>query len=404
MTTAGRSASADIGSLSWMKRGAVCVVLIAVWICAWNTAAISEAAPIVLQGRIIDGTGEAPIDAGAVVIVGDRIVSVGAQEDVTIPDGAVVFDLGTATILPGIIDTHVHQAYSERNLSRWAQAGVTTVRDLGADATWDWDALRDELAGDLTLASLCISGPFLTVPNGYTTDHPLGCALPVGSPAEARSATTRLIQQGVDCIKLGIESTYGIRVGMDVMPLAVAEAIVDAAHQRNVPVVAHAMDYADIAVAIEAGVDQLAHIVVGTMPLQAIHTVVDRGIIWIPTLGVLHSGSSNLRRFFEFGGTVALGADDGAMGRPKCVMPIEEFRRMIRSGMDPMSVIVASTRNAALACGIADLVGTLEVGKRADVLAVEGNPLESLDALADALLVMHSGVMIRDERAVAGDD
>ena len=353
---------------------------------------------IVLYGRLIDGTGAPAVEEGALVIVDERIEAVGIRADIVVPEEATIIDLETATILPGFIDTHVHKAYSAKYLRRWAAAGVTTVRDLGGDVALDWDGVRDDLAQDPTLASLVISGPLLSVPDGYAMNHPLNCGIAAGSPAEARSITYQVIQQGVDCIKIAIESVY-TEGATEVMSPEVAQAIVSAAHQRGVPVIAHAIDYADIAVAVEAGVDQLAHIVKGSIPLDALQDIADRGIIWVTTLILTGSrGSAHLKHFAEMGGIVALGTDDGAVRFPSATMPIDELRRMFRSGLDPMDVIVASTRNAALACGIERRVGTLEAGKRADILVVEGDPLADLQALGEPLLVMHHGVIIRDER------
>ncbi|MFC2082082.1 amidohydrolase family protein, partial [Candidatus Bipolaricaulota bacterium] len=181
--------------------------------------------------------------------------------------------------------------------------------------------------------------------------------------------------------------------------LDVARAIVETAHQHGVPVVSHAIYEDDVTTAIEAGVDQIAHIAKGSIPLATLQMAADLGITWVPTLAIVGpSGSSHLKHFFEMGGAVAMGTDDGAVRFPAATMPIEELRRMLRSGMTTMSVIVASTRNAALACGLDHVTGTLEVGKRADILAVAGDPLQEIETLGEPLLVMHRGVIIRDER------
>ena len=92
-----------------------------------------------------------------------------------------------------------------------------------------------------------------------------------------------------------------------------------------------------------------------------------------------------------------MGTDQGAMGRVDTDLPVEQLQRMMRSGMDAMSVIVASTHNGALACGIEDEVGTLEIGKYADLLVVSGDPLEDISLLSEAAFVMHHGAVVCDE-------
>lgn len=107
--------------------------------------------------------------------------------------------------------------------------------------------------------------------------------------------------------------------------------------------------------------------------------------------------SGNLRRFLSAGGVVAMGNDSGYIAGLVIGMPMPEIESMHAAGMTPLEIIVASTRNAAYVCRRATTLGTLEVGKFADVLVVAGDPLQDLQVLKDMRLVVHGGVIIREQ-------
>ena len=112
----------------------------------------------------------------------------------------------------------------------------------------------------------------------------------------------------------------------------------------------------------------------------------------------LRGGGDNLRRFAALGGCIALGNDGGFLAGLEVGMPLEEMRAMLAAGMPPMQVIVAATRDAARVCRAESDLGTLEPGKVADLIVVQGDPLDSLEVLASPRLVVHRGTIIRDER------
>lgn len=378
--------------------GVLLLVALLVGAISYGVFATNGEAVMALYGRLIDGTGRAPIENGVVVIQGDRILSAGCVDDAHIPGGARRIEFANATLLPGFINTHVHRSYDVGVLRAWAASGVTTVRDLGAAVDLDWDATRDALEDIPACASLIISGPFLTVPGGYAVRHPLQCARTVESLEAARIRTEELIADGVDVIKIGIESD-GFSPDR-VMSLDVASEIVRTAHDHGVQVVAHVTRNADLLTALEAGVDQIGHMVLDHMANETIQRMAEAGIIWIPTLDLVGpSGSTKLRLFVHHGGIVALGTDAGAMARVDTDMPVREMERMMRSGMSAMQTVIACTKNAAFACGLLDEIGTLEPGKRADVLVVAGNPLEEIDVLNEPLLVLHEGTIVVHEES-----
>jgi imidazolonepropionase-like amidohydrolase len=161
-------------------------------------------------------------------------------------------------------------------------------------------------------------------------------------------------------------------------------------------VTAHATNPRELKRALDAGVDDVTHISGDRVKNRTIRRMVKTGVHWVPTLEAIHGeGTDNLARFVQAGGQVALGTDAGYLAGLEIGMPMDEFALMQEAGMTAMQIIVASTRNAARVCRLEQELGTLEPGKLADVLVVNGNPLEDLQALGDARLVIHGGVIIR---------
>ena len=159
--------------------------------------------PLVLKdGFLIDGTGGKPVNDAVVVIENSRISAAGATNAVKIPLKAKIINLKGATVLPGFINAHVHDGFEENNLRTWAYAGVTTVRDLGViygnRYNEDTFRLRDKLRRDNNNARLVAAGPMVTVPRGYGSYFVL-------SPEDARLKINKLIDDGADIIKIGIE-------------------------------------------------------------------------------------------------------------------------------------------------------------------------------------------------------
>jgi imidazolonepropionase-like amidohydrolase len=348
---------------------------------------------IVLVGTIIDGTGVEPFENAVIIIRDGYITAVGSREDVEIPSDANVIELHDATILPGFINSHVHNAYEPALLEKWVQAGVTTVRDLGAKYPFFRFYTRDKNNEDPNLATVVSAGPLITVPGGYPivgNDFP---SLVVTNPDHARREVARLISDGADVIKIVVDSGEGLPT----LSLETASAIVETAHQRNVPVAAHISSLRDLRLVLDAGVDDFSHIVPERIPGDVLEQMVIDNVYWVPTLETAGGyDAGNLRRFTKAGGQVALGNDSGLLPGIEIGMPMREIEMMQAAGMSPMEIIVAATRNAAHVCNLEGTVGTLEVGKIADILVVNGDPLVDLQTLADVRLVIHQGMIIRD--------
>jgi hypothetical protein len=156
-------------------------------------------------------------------------------------------------------------------------------------------------------------------------------------------------------------------------------------------------------IALDAGVDDINHLAsFGKKSDALIRRIVKSGVYWIPTIEPIppshrERGIDAFRRFIKAGGKVALGNDSGSLPDVQVGMPIKEIQLMHDAGMTPMEIIAAATRHAALVCNLEDQPGTLQPGKLADVLVVEGNPLEDLQTLTNIRLVIHEGVIIRKE-------
>lgn len=362
---------------------------------------------VLRNGLLIDGTGAEPVEGAAVLIQNGRIAAVGVNSDVSIPESATVIDLEGATILPGFINAHVHDGFDGNNLKAWAEAGVTTVRDLGSDYGPAFFQLRDDLNGDNENARLIAAGPMLTVPGGYP-DVPWQdpSAYPVSTVEEAGQATAGIIADGADLIKISLDRGDIFEMEIPVLSDEMAAEILRVAHEEGSVVSAHVLAARDIDLALDAGVDDIAHMAGTYASNDQIDRVVQAGMYWVTTIELwYHIGFGfevvaieNLRRFVEAGGKVALGTDfAGYVGDFDLGMPIREIGYMADSGMAPMEIIVAATRNAARVCDRENDLGTLEVGKIADILVVNGNPLEDIEgALTDVRLVVHNGIVIVD--------
>jgi imidazolonepropionase-like amidohydrolase len=371
-----------------------------------EASAAASASLVLVNGTLIDGTGSDPVLDAVIVIDGERVAAIGTRAQVSIPPNTRTIDVQGGTLLPGFINAHVHQAYDKEKLEAWAQSGVTTVRDLGAlpseDNPSDLFAFRDEVCQDPRYARLVAAGPMITVPDGYGS-------LSVSSPEHARQTINALIDDGADLIKIMIEDNLQGRT----WPMLTAEeitAIVEKAHARHIPVAAHVSRRKHLELALETGVDDVAHMIVDELPDDLIARMIEDDVYWESTLelwqcvGNLHHRKAehlqtldNLRRFSQAGGKVALGTDYGGY---RCDfdlgMPMTEVDQMRQAGMTPMQIIVAATKNGAHVCNLEEEIGTLEPGKMADILVVAGNPLEDIQALTQVQLVVHSGVVIRE--------
>jgi imidazolonepropionase-like amidohydrolase len=372
-----------------------------------NPIAIPSATPnpvtlALVNGTLIDGTGAAPIPDGVVLITGDRISAVGPRAQIKIPEGVETTDVGGATILPGFINAHVHFGFDKTNLKAWAEGGVTTVRDESADPDQiaSLKAFRAEISQDAHYARLVSAGSMIGAPGGYGR-------LFVASVEEVRQAVLTEREAGVEMVKTSLENGFAGASGLPKLTAEELAALVSTAHEHGLPVSGHITQGAYLQPLLDAGVDDIAHMPYDSVPTAALQQMVDKDITLTPTFTVFRNYGApvyicvdNLRQFVKLGGRVALGNDyGGGPGDFELGIPMYEIEQMSAAGMTAMQVIVASTKNAAHVSTLEKDLGTLEAGKIADVLVVGGDPLQDLQALRQVRVVVHNGVVIRNEIA-----
>ena len=380
--------------------------------------------------RIFDGLSEQTIEDGAVLVEDGRIVSVGAPQEP--PPGTGVVDLGDATLLPGLIDAHVHLVWSAsaephevvqregraltalrcaKNAGLHLRAGVTTVRDVGATDGLSIDVARAVELGVLPGPRVIAAGRAIAMTGG----HGWFLGREADGAEAVRHAVRSELKVGATCIKLMASGgVYGHAEEPGSPQLTVEEmhAGAEEAHKAGRKVAAHAYSAAAIANALDAGVDSIEHgsfidrDTAGRMRASGTYLVPTMSVYRAmseqgPELGapeyirrktaeVLEASREAFRLALEAGVPVAAGTDCGAPGHPHGTLP-EELRLMVESGASPIQALRFGTSAAADLLGMGHEVGSLEPGKRADLLAVDGDPTSEILALREVRLVVRDG-------------
>jgi len=397
--------------------------------------------------RLLDvKTGTTLLDQ-VIVIVGDKITAVGSAKSLKANAGEERIELPNATVLPGLIDCHVHLTgdpnlldlgpaglhisypgralIGARNARITLEAGFTTVRNVAADGYSDV-ALRDAInEGDVPGPRILASGPALSITGGHWDENYLAPQFTFSKQgvADGVLAVVKQVREnvkyGADLIK--VMATGGVASEGDNPALAQyspeeLKAIVETAHGLGRKVAAHAHATAGIKNAVLAGVDSIEH---GSyIDDQGIQLMKEHGTYLVPTvyledwvlqnlqtLGwtpntiqkaktVIPIANKNVSHAFRSGVNVAFGTDAGVYPHG---LNGHEFGKMVEMGLAPLQAIQAATINAADLLGWPDRVGTIEPGKWADIVAVDGDPLKDVTTLERVKFVMKGGKVIRNE-------
>ena len=352
--------------------------------------------------RLIVGDGNV-FGSATLLVAGEKIWQVGRADRVRVPDGAARVNLAGKTVMPMIIDTHVHLSPGRealvRDLRRRAYYGVSAAMSLGTDG-YELLALREE--------TIPQAARFRSAGRGITMAEPGRTTVPywVGSAAEGRKAVEELAARKVDIVKIWVDTRDG---KYRKLSPEIYGAIVDEAHKRGLRVTAHIFDLEDAKGLLRAGVDALAHgvrdrdvdeelvamikqrpnlVLTPNLPPRGVKTDLGwlRASLPADEMARLEAANAdrtitqqfygiqarNLAKLNATGMRITLGTDGNTPWGPH-----EEMLDMAMAGMTPMQVIVAATRNSAEFLRLPD-TGTLQPGKSADFIVLDANPLDDI--------------------------
>lgn len=354
---------------------------------------------------------------------------------------------GYAHVLPGIIDAHMHIVtgnieYNDRALRSWAQSGVTAVRDLGIGTdktehpTQEFLEYRKTIENDPQSAQCITCGRFVAQYKGLNhvmsdgAETGYGCA----TPEDAVNAVNELIDMGCEGIKTSVGR--GMDGKSEVLDVPKLRAIAETAKARGVWCTAHVLDAELVPRLLEAGIPELAHMPTDYVSDEILKEIAEKKIPVVPTLCSINAPRppmpegakppkmpgmpggpggpmppmmmkdpkeqekicvDNCRRFHEFGGMLVVGTDTMRMESQPHVatMPVREFQLLHEAGLTVEEVMEAATINAAKVCYLDKEMGSVEVGKKANIIAVKDPIDESFQALAHVDFVMNLGTIIK---------
>jgi len=390
-------------------------------------------AVVIKHTRLIDGNGQA-IERATVIVRQGTIYAAGPSRLVSIPRGAIRIDGRGFTVLPGLIDCHVHlclgaeadvvQAIeqetptetllkSSQMARQTLEAGVTTVRDVGS-RDHSIFALKQAIEKGLTAGPRIIGAGLAICMIG---GHARFIGQEVEGPEQVRKVVRAQIAAGAEVIKViasGGVLTPGTSPDQAQMTIEELHAAVEEAQQAGLKVAAHAHGSSGMKNAIRAGVHSIEHATL--MDEEAATLMNHHAVYMVPTLSALSTTAAcrrgcgipdsaldkakamtkrhqaSFKQARRHGLLIAMGTDAGTPFNYHGENA-QELERMVAFGMSPMEAILASTSSAARLIGIQETVGTIERGKAADLIVIDGNPLKKIELLRDRSRIM--GVMKR---------
>ncbi len=390
----------------------------------------------IVKAMVIDGMGGEPILDGCVLVRDGKIIALGKTSEIKIPDEAEIFDAKGMALLPGFIDSHFHLDRMKNLPAKFLQNGVTSLRDPGA-----WiEAYDEERNSGFAIPRLFLTGPHLDMnPPAYPYD-----AFIVRDSLEAQTHIKQVVEQGASAIKVYFR-----------LPLDLIRLVCLAAHKKGIPVTAH-LEMIDPVDAINVGVDGIEHITSFGMTLlpkrekekykQAIlndnnarkegrysmwkdlnidskvvdslaRFLVEKGTFVSPTLGAFeyqpsaaHTDSVRLTAFNKmkmFTGKLKRAGVRLVIGSHSSVPYAElgwafqrEMELMVESGISNSAVIQSATIENARFFRVEDRLGSIEVGKIADLILLKGNPLVDIKAARNVERVMLNGTWVSSDKLI----
>lgn len=363
-------------------------------------ASAQDTVTVLKAGGYLDVVRGTIVRPAFVTVRGDQIVSVRDRPE-TVPRGARQIDLGSAILLPGFIDTHVHLTLggpAAANAAATLAAGFTTVQDLGS---LDYAALRvrDSIgAGLIPGPRVLASGPWLGVAGGTCDFSGIGLQGPEAFARRVRED----VEHGADLIKICVtgwpEDGYRTPDKVEMSDLELRAAM-DEARRVGRRVAAHAIGAEGVRRAVAAGVQIIAHS--DFADDSTLRLMSERHVWLVPTLRsfeaqprtpALDSLSAHMRHALASGVPIAFGTDAGVIPHGRNA---REFGALVRHGLSPARSLRAATVDAAACLGLAERIGRLERGMAADIIALDGDPLADVTATERVRFVMQGGQVRR---------
>ena len=398
------------------------------YFCIAVTTAFLSAAPALAQepvssslllhaARVFDGN---EMRSGLSVLVKNgRIAEIKPRASFKTDAAMQIIDLGDATLLPGFIELHAHLSYQKVAADTVLKHGITTIRDLGGP-------VHQPYGGEGGLRVLT-SGPIITAPHGYPIVN-LGAAniaIAVAGEEEARAAVRRLIDQGAVVIKIALEpggetgapwsshhghahhdsahagphgaqATSHSPAAWPMLPEAIVNAIVEEAHRHRRKVSAHVAETSGVRIALNAGVDEWAHMPCDLIPESLLKQAKAQNVTIVGTLDTLSKCAGIARNaaiWAELGGELLYGAEIAHPDIPWGIDVQELMHLMHMAKMELPDALRAATAKAGQHLGV-PLLGTIQPGAPADLIAIQGNPAQHLKRLEYPGLVISGGRII----------
>ena len=393
---------------------------------------------VITNARLIDGTGAPPLENAVIVIANGKFTAVGSQGKIAVPKGAEVIDVKGKTVVPGLIDSHVHSTYAYEEvvsskassreeikqkqlmvfndaisafrqvhfLHRHLMGGITTIRDVAARRNVSIMAKKAFREGLFLGSRPIVVGQGITCTGGHGASKEAS-AVEADGPAEFRKAVREQLKAGADLIK--VLPPYS----REEIKAAVEETH---AHERFVTVHSGAFkkQYDFVRWAVEAGADCIEHAY--AIPDDVIQMMADKKIYCVPTLTILlklgdeysqkpgwewkvkkYRQSVEIFQKMKSAG-IKMGVGTDAILQYMAEYPgmyFDEVENFVKFGYTPMEAIIAATKVSAEICDASDRLGTIEKGKLADLLVIDGDPLSDIKTLRNVQLIIQEGEVIK---------